>query len=88
MKEHYVDGVFNDRNFLMDPNSWPRMQLGNFCCLKRKNKDDKAFILTLDNPTMNGKINVSLGYFADGGTGEVITYDSVDQLLEDGWYVD
>lgn len=85
-EKHFVDGVFNDSSFLKDPASWADMDYGKYCCLKRK--DEHAFILTGDNPGgMNGEVLISLGYIFDGGTGEVVKYDSVDALVADGWRV-
>lgn len=91
-EKHYVNGVFDQKSFLLDPKSWPQMDMGNFVALRKRRDDGNfahAFILTIDNLRgMHGEITVCLGYFFDGGTGETVVYESVDKLLEDGWTVD
>jgi len=79
----------NDRDFLLNPSGWSSMSddCGRYCCLKRD--DDHAFILTVDNPQgMTGEVLVALGYVFNGGTGEVVSFESVDDVLSQGWVVD
>ena len=75
-----------DKEFLIDQSQWPNSNGMRYCCLKKE--QENAFILSCDNPTMTGEIIVSLGIVFDGGTGETVAFDSVDDLLKDGWIVD
>lgn len=75
-----------DKEFLMDQSQWPISGGMRYCCLKKEKEN--AFILESDNPTMTGTVVISLGIIFDGGTGETMPFDSVDDLLEDGWIVD
>ena len=75
-----------DKHFLLDQSQWPYSDGMHYCCLKRG--EDLAFILEMDNQTMDGPVILSLGNIFDGGTGKTVKYDSIDHLLNDGWIVD
>lgn len=80
---------FDHKEFITNPNQWAKSEMGRYCCLINKNDRAKAFILFADNlQGMKGKIVVALGNIFGGGTGELISYASVDALFDAGWRVD
>lgn len=86
--------MFDAKKFLADTSQWPDSEMGPYCCLNKKlpelgNHTEHAFILLRNNPEgTGGKIWVSLGNIFEGGTGDLVTFDSIDQILECGWQVD
>jgi hypothetical protein len=79
----------NDKEFLSDMNKWPNSSFGHYCCLKNSKTKELGFILEIDNPNgMSGDIVLSLGNIFNEGTGETRNYKSLDDLLEEGWWVD
>lgn len=78
--------MLDDKKFLSDTQQWPRTAEGiPYCCLKRKKKErdpyENAFLIESTN-------TVYLGPIFDGGTGEVLHYESIEELLQAGWLVD
>lgn len=77
----------NDRKMLLDAREWPVFFEDGFryCCLQRVVDGKKEFAFLLEP---GPSFEVWLGNVWDGGNGESITYEGVDALLEDGWYID
>lgn len=77
--------MFSNQTFLENPSQWPSMRGGpKYCCLRRGNflTGESGFILS------SAPLEVCLGNIFDGGTGEYITYDSIEAIVADGWQVD
>ena len=75
----------NDKDFILNPKLWPDSGFVRYCCLMRGK--ECGFII---NGKEKGKLVVNLANIFSY-TGEEIDhkiYDSVDDLLGDGWRVD
>lgn len=74
----------NDLEFLIDWGKWPVGAHGYpYCCLTRDgdNGREHAFLLS-------GYPDLYLGNIFDGGSGEVVEYGSMQEIILDGWRVD
>lgn len=77
--------MFDNLQFIKDSSQWPKMSDGNmrFCALRNDDeKLDLGFLLTF-----NGW-EVFLGNVFSGGNGQTIQYNSPEDIVKAGWYVD
>lgn len=77
--EEVVQGR-HDLEFLRRPHLWP----GEVCCLKKPGKIGPTF----HGFICPGTTDVYLGYVFNEGTGDVLEYSSLEDILADGWVVD
>lgn len=57
--------------------------VNGICCLIRKVNGERQYGFLI-----RGSWTVNLGCVFDGGNGEVIEYNSEEEILSDGWKVD
>lgn len=69
---------------LLPVSEWPCFRDGgHYLCVVRGHAEERQHGFVLE-----GSWDVNLGYVWDGGTGDVVSYDSAEALLADGWSVD
>ena len=82
---------FSDRAFLLSPSAWPVANgtTIHYCCMKRGTFPNLEFGYILGEPKPYAPIRVLLGNIFDTeSTLDEVNYDTVDDLLNDGWIVD
>jgi hypothetical protein len=73
----------SDLEFLQDTKQWPQDRLfGSYCCLKREQEPKHGYVFE-DNPTY-----VYLGHFYDYDPEGELEYNTIQEMLDDGWRVD
>lgn len=88
---NHIPKPFNDRAFLLDTAAWPVVRQADvrYCCLKRGTYPNLEFGYILGEPKPNHSIRVLLGNIFDTeDTLDELTYNTIDDLLNDGWIVD
>ena len=74
----------NDTEFLKNPSSWPINSDGErYCCLIKGWLKDRQYGFLL-----NGQPLLYGGVIFDGGDGTERRYDSIEDIVLDGWSVD
>jgi hypothetical protein len=82
----------NDNDFLSSPEQWPGDTLLRYCCLRRKvgSVNELAYMVHMPGLEQPKHI-VHLGNIFDPMDvlkGDVITFDSISDILAAGWFVD
>jgi hypothetical protein len=73
--------TFSDLDFISNKAAWPN----GVCCLLKETSSGREFGFLQASDI---QLTVNLGMIWEGGTGETKTYNSVEELLSDGWLVD